>query len=163
MTALALPSPAEDLLPYESPVETVDRVEALMIERQLAREVGMGDCPLVHRFAPGIYLREIFMREGLFVIGHAHKTEHFNIVLKGRARVMINGEVEEIVGPCTFKSGVGVRKVLYILSDMIWQTVHPTDKTDISELENDLIIKSPAFLSAAKDLQQLREALLCNL
>ena len=104
------------------------------------------DCPLVHKFAPGVYLREIFMPRGTFIIGHEHRTEHFNIVLSGRARVMMEGKVHEIMGPCTFVSKPGVRKVLLILEDMRWATVHPTHETDLHALEDELIVKSQTFL-----------------
>jgi len=115
------------------------------------------DCPLVHRFAPGVYLREILMPAGTFVIGHLHKTEHFNIVLRGRAIVMIDGETQEIVGPCTFVSGPGVRKVLYIKEDMVWQTIHPTHETNMARLEEDLIVKSGAYEAHLEDLRSLRQ------
>lgn len=106
------------------------------------------DMPLTHRFDDrGIYLREIFMPAGTLVIGHEHKTRHFNIVLKGRALVMIDGRIEEIIAPCTFISEPGVRKVLLIKEDMSWQTVHPTLETDIDKLEHELIIKSDSFTS----------------
>jgi hypothetical protein len=104
------------------------------------------EMPLTHRFAPGVYLREILMPAGAIVIGQQHKTEHFNIVISGKLNVMINGVVEHLVAPCIFKSGVDVRKVLYIIEDTRWITVHPTDETDLVKLEELLILKSPTFL-----------------
>ena len=105
------------------------------------------DCPLVHSFAPGVYLREITMPKGSFVIGHEHKTEHFNIVLSGSARVMLeDGVIHRIVAPYTFVSKPGVRKVLLIEEEMRWATVHPTHETDIERLEEELIVKSAEFL-----------------
>lgn len=111
------------------------------------------DCPLTHKFAPGVYLREIFMPAGTIVIGHEHKTAHFNVVLAGRARVMMDGVVEEIVAPCTFVSQPGVRKVLYILEDMRWATVHPTKETRIDKLERKLVKKSLAWVEQLKGKQ----------
>lgn len=93
------------------------------------------ELPLLHDFAPGLYLRRIFMPKGTFVIGKTHKTEHFNIVLSGAAIVMIDGEIKLITAPYVFKSGKGVKKVLHILEDMIWMTTHPTDETDLDKLE----------------------------
>lgn len=118
----------------------IERVEENLLHLP---QIGM---PLTHRFAPGVYLREIFMPAGTFVIGHEHKTEHFNIVLTGRARVLVDGVVREVGAGEVFVSKPGVRKVLYILENMRWQTVHPTDETDISKLEELLIIKSPSFI-----------------
>ncbi len=105
------------------------------------------DMPVTHRFAPGVYAREIFMPAGTFVIGHEHRTKHFNIVLTGRARVMVDNEVvREIAAPDVFVSEAGVRKVLNVLEDMRWLTVHPTDETNIEQLEALLIRKSGRFL-----------------
>ncbi len=103
------------------------------------------EAPLTHRFAPGVYLREIFMPKGTLVIGQRHRTEHFNIVLSGKAKVMIDNKVELVEAPCVITSGVGVRKVLLILEDMRWVTVHPTDETDVATLEDILVEKSQAF------------------
>lgn len=119
------------------------------------------DCPLVHRFAPGVYMREILMPAGLFIIGQQHKTEHWNIVLTGRATVLIDGVRHEIAAPAVIKSSPGVRKVLLIHEDMRWLTVHPTEETNVEKLEAALIVKSPAFLERAlKDAETLKQAIL---
>lgn len=101
------------------------------------------ECPLSQFFAPNIYIREIFMPAGTMVIGQIHKTEHFNIILEGRVRVIIDGEVHELKAPCTFVSKAGVSKVLNVLEDCRWQTIHanPDNITDIDTLESILVHK----------------------
>ena len=113
------------------------------------------DMPLIHLFAPGVYYREIFMPAGTIVIGHEHKTEHFNIVLSGKARVMMNGEIHLIKGPDVFVSGPGVSKVLYILENMRWATIHPSDETNIEVLEDILVNKSPSYYKYEKMIDEL--------
>lgn len=103
--------------------------------------------PLTHSFAPGVYLREVEMPAGSLIIGHEHKTEHFNIILSGHATVMMNGVVQHIHAPAIIRSLPGVRKVLYIHETMRWATIHPTTETDIEILEDALVIKSAAFLA----------------
>jgi hypothetical protein len=99
------------------------------------------DCALMHRFAPGVYLREIHMPADTVVIGKVHKTEHFNILLQGACLIVHeDGRREELRAPLTFVSGAGVQKVLYIIEDMIWQTVHVTPETDMAKLE-ELIVE----------------------
>lgn len=93
------------------------------------------ECPVRHQFAPGVYLREIFIPAGTFIVGHKHKTEHFCIVLKGRLRVLIDGKVVEIAAPYSFVSKAGAQRAAYVMEDTIWQTIHPTDETDIDALE----------------------------
>ena len=98
------------------------------------------DCPLKHYFAPGIYVREIFMPAGSVVIGKIHKTEHFNIIQKGCVTLHnADGSKEILTGPLTFVSKPGVQKVLYIHEDTIWSTVHKTENKDIESLEAELI------------------------
>ena len=115
------------------------------VEEQLL-QLPQLDCPLVHRFAPSIYMREVTMPAGSFVIGHEHKTEHFNVVLSGKARVMIDGVIEDIIAPCVFVSKPSVRKVLFIVEEMKWATIHPTEETDLEILDSTLIKKSDCFV-----------------
>lgn len=117
------------------------------LEGELLKIEGSTECSrlrLSHHFAPGIYVREIFMPAGEFVIGAEHTTEHFNIVLSGRATIIAEGEVIEVVAPATFVSRAGVRKVLQIHDDMIWQTIHanPENETDTTKLESQLCTMS---------------------
>jgi len=92
------------------------------------------DLPLKHYFAPHVYIREIFMPAGSIVIGKIHKTEHFNIIQRGRVSLIGEGDTKELIGPVTFTSQAGVQKVLYIHEDTVWSTVHVTDETDTDKL-----------------------------
>jgi quercetin dioxygenase-like cupin family protein len=92
------------------------------------------------------------MPKGSLVVGHEHKTEHFNIVLSGHASVMMNGEVQEIRGPSIFVSKAGVRKVLLIHETMIWATIHPTNETNLEVLDEQLVTKSNAFINSQKEI-----------
>lgn len=134
--------------------EKLEKLEAWLLSQK-----DQAPYELVHSFAPGIYLREIFMPApkgvhveegqlaGTLLIGHEHNFEHFNMVLSGRALVTIEGKVEEIVGPCYFKSGPGVRKVLWVVEDMRWVTIHPNEDEcrDIPTLEAKLIKPSETY------------------
>lgn len=109
----------------------------------LVREMGalpQVDCPLKHYFAPGVYIREIFMPAGAIVIGKIHKTEHFNIIQRGAVSLIDEkGERELLHAPHTFVSKAGVQKVLYIHEDTVWSTVHLTSERDLDKLEALLI------------------------
>lgn len=115
------------------------------------------ECPVTHRFAPGVYLREIFMPAGTFIIGQRHNTEHFNVITKGQALVRIDGVVETIRAGDTFVSEPNVRKVLYIEEDMVWQTIHPTEETDLGLLEDQIITKSNSYLEYEQQMLEARE------
>lgn len=132
----------------------LQKIETL--ERALLKEPQV-DFPLEHAFAPNVYLRQITMPKDTIVIGHQHKTEHFNIVLSGRASVYMEGQMHEIVAPSIFKSSAGVRKVLFIHETMVWATVHPTSETNLDKLDEELIIKSESFQQHQIDIAKAKE------
>jgi len=113
------------------------------------------ELPVTHLFAPDVYSREIFMPSGMLVIGHQHRTSHLNIVLTGSARVLMNGLVHEITAPFTFRSGEGVRKVLYILEDCRWMTIHATQDTDVDVIEDKILDKAAPIELVEEELKQL--------
>lgn len=97
------------------------------------------ECPLKHYFAPGVYIREITMPAGAIIIGKIHKTEHFNIIAKGRVSLVSEDHTQLLEAPVTFISKPGVQKVLYIHEKTVWSTVHVTEERDLDRLEAALI------------------------
>lgn len=129
------------------------------MERQML-ELPQANIPLDHSFSDGVYCRTVRMPAETLVIGHRHKTRHLNIVSTGRALVSLNGEIRELVAPCIFESDPGVRKVLLIVEEMVYSTVHVTSERDLDKLEEALIEKSAPFVEHQLKLeaQKLREA-----
>jgi hypothetical protein len=97
----------------------IDEAEAILV--QLPKV----ECPLKHRFTPGLYIREIFMPAGTLLTSKIHKTEHPFIVSKGKLNVFLNGEMQYIEAPYSGVTKPGTRRVIYILEDCIWTTFHP--------------------------------------
>ena len=100
------------------------------------------ECPVTHRFSDGIYLREILMPKGTRIIGKIHSTEHFNVILTGSVTIITAEETIEAKAPYTFISRAGVQKVVIIHEACQWQTLHVTNKTDLEEIEKDVIVDS---------------------
>ena len=119
-------------------------------------EIEKMECPVTHRFAPGLYLREILMPKGTRIIGKIHSTEHFNVVLTGKCTVITADETKEITAPYTFISKAGVQKVVIVHEDCQWQTLHVTDKTEIDEIEKEVITESYDQLLCDGMLEQLK-------
>jgi hypothetical protein len=124
--------------------EKVQRLEKAFLQEKQA------DCPVVHRFGPNIYIREVSIPAGIFSIGHYQKTEHLNIMLAGRV-LMVNedGSKTELIAPQIFVSKPG-RKIGYILEDMTWQNVYSTNETDIEKLEAMFLEKSMTWQESQK-------------
>lgn len=119
--------------------ERVDELEVYMAENYQ-----IIDCPLVHRFTPGMYIREIFMPAGSLITSKIHKTEHPFTVSKGKVAVSIDGkDWEEFEAPYTGITKPGTRRILYIIEDCIWTTYHVNSDNceDLEEIENKLIEK----------------------
>jgi len=84
------------------------------------------ELPVVHRFTPGLYVREIFMPAGTLLTSKIHKTEHPFVVTAGRVRVLIPGEgVEEFTSGHVGITKPGTRRLLFIVEDTTWLTFHP--------------------------------------
>ena len=108
------------------------------------------DCPVTHRFGPGVYIREVFMPKGAFIIGHRHKTTHLNVMLTGVIGLINDDGTETLLhAPQTFVAQPG-RKSAYIYEDVVWQNIHATTETDIEKLEETFLDKSPVYLDHHK-------------
>jgi len=120
--------------------EKIEQVEAKMLQLPQA------DCPVEHRFAPGLYIRQVTLPAGILAIGHEQLTEHFNVMLCGKV-LMINkdGTREIIKAPQSFTGQPG-RKVGFILETTVWLNIYATDETDIDKLEAQYLRKSETFL-----------------
>src|ERR1700681_2428958 len=71
------------------------------------------DCPLVHRFVPKLYIREIFMPAGSMVVSKIHGTEHPYVVSQGCLTVWTEQEGEVFIeAPYTGITLPGTRRVL---------------------------------------------------
>lgn len=136
--------PLSVISPEETPEETQEKVDRLAAAM---KQMPQADVPVTHRFLDGIYVREVFMKKGLIVVGKIHKQEHIAIISSGSATVLTEEGLKHIQAPYTFKSPPGVRRALYIHEDMVWTTVHRTDETDLDKIEAQLIAKDFAELT----------------
>lgn len=110
----------------------------------------------VHTFAPGVYVREAHVKAGMVGIGHEHKLECVNVLLKGSLRLVADDKIIELSAPCVFTSVAGSRKVAHFIEDTIFLNVlpNPTNETDLKKIEDLFVIKSDTFLEhEAKQLQ----------
>lgn len=122
---------------------TLDQIESAMLSMPQV------DCPVTHHFGPGIYMREAFLPAGTYVMGHAHKDEHMNIMIKGKMAVIVNGEAKVIEGPYIFTGQPG-RKFAYIIEDTVFVNAYATEETDVEKLEEMFVDKSDAWHDAAQ-------------
>ena len=107
----------------------IDKLEAAMVANG-----NLIDCPVMHRFTPGLYTREIFMPKGSMVTSMIHKTKHQFIVLEGVVSVFSENDGEQLIeAPYVGVTLPNTRRVLYIHEDCRWITVHATDVSPVDE------------------------------
>lgn len=99
----------------------IDLFEAAMFEHG-----GLVDLPLIHSFTPNLYVRQILMKKGEWVVSRIHKTMHQFFVLQGVVSVYSENDGEQLLeSPYSGITLPNTRRVLYIHEDCIWATVHP--------------------------------------
>lgn len=103
------------------------------------------ECPVVHHFGPGIYVREVTLPTGTLAIGHAQRFEHLNIMLTGAVAILKDdGTTEVLRAPMIFVGKPG-RKVGFVLETCVWQNVYATEERDIDKLEAMFLDKSETW------------------
>ncbi len=112
---------------------------------------------VTHHFGPGVYLRQVTVRAGVFAISHHHKFAHTNLVLAGMiAMRQDDGPIHVVKAPHFYVAPPG-RKMGLAFTDVVWVNVFATDETDVEKLEDQFFHKSPAFLDLAAKIQLERE------
>ena len=105
------------------------------------------ECPVEHEFADGVYSRKMNVPANSLVIGKMHRFSTYNILLKGSCSIYAgeNLPVKKIEAPFTFTSEPGTKKIAYFHEDSTWINIHPTEETNIDEIEKEFIIPEEEF------------------
>lgn len=141
---LKIPSPSDGFLRAVDPGQLtpakIEKAEAKLLQ------LPQVDCPVVHRFGPGVYIRELTVKAGTFFIGHHHRFPHMNVMLKGRASALQpDGTIAEYRAPMTMLARPG-RKIMFVHEDMIWDNVYATQETSVDKIEERLFLKTDSWL-----------------
>jgi len=105
------------------------------------------EAPVTHNFAPGVYVRELFIPKDSWIMGKRHRNETLNILLKGSLALYMGEGVpaKVIKAPLIFNSNPGAKKFAYALEDTIFLNVHPTEETDVEKIEESVIITEKEY------------------
>ena len=96
--------------------------------------------PIKHNFSDQLYMREMRMKAGTFVVSAIHHTDHFWFLMTGRILVTTDGETIEHIAPCFEKSIKGAKRLITCSEDCIFINIHknPSNTMDLDEIENKL-------------------------
>jgi hypothetical protein len=95
--------------------------------------------PIRNIFSNGIYVREIRIPAGMFVMGRIHRQEHPNILVQGSVIVLTEEGVKRLDAPLHMLSPAGTKRFLYTLTDTIWTTIHRCEATTQEEAEEECV------------------------
>lgn len=115
------------------------------------------DAHTTHHFAPGIYLRSLFLPAGTVLTGKIHRFETMNVLVFGTLKVTTNDGMRELKGPYVFNSQPGMKKAGYAVTDCLFYNIHPTDLTDLDEIEAEFIVPSYEALDHERTLALAQE------
>lgn len=92
-----------------------------------------------HVFAPGVYIRKMYLPKGSILTSKVHRTEHAFIVSKGS--ILVYDGIHQAVILKSSYDGItlpGTRRMGIALEDTIWMNVHPTKIQPKSNSDEDV-------------------------
>lgn len=86
----------------------------------------------------GVYAREMTAPAGIVITGKIHLHDHINILSKGEISVMTDTGMMRVKAPFVIESKAGIKRIGYTHSEVVWTSIHASNKTEIHDLENEL-------------------------
>lgn len=120
-------------LPNNVSREQVERLQAEMVKMPQA------ELTTEHHFSPGMYMRKVFRPAGTLIVGKVHKEPHFFLCAKGEIIAWTENGMKRLQAGDVVESKPGTKRVTLAVTDAIGVTIHRTDKTDLDEIEAELI------------------------
>jgi quercetin dioxygenase-like cupin family protein len=137
----------------------VTQVSKEQIERLQSEMAAMPQAELVteHSFSPGMYLRKVYRPAGTLIVGKVHKEPHFFLCAKGEIIAWTETGMRHLYAGDVVESKPGTKRVTLAVTDAIGITIHRTDKTDLDDIEAELIEPDTAALFDSSNKLKLKE------
>ncbi len=119
-------------------INAPSREQIVRLQTEMAK-MPQVELPTEHFFADGMYCRVLFRPAGTLIVGKVHRKEHLYIICSGTIKVTTDDGVKEITGPRVIVSKPGTKRAVLALTDATCLTVHRTDKTDLDEIEEEMV------------------------
>ena len=100
------------------------------------------DGGLEHQFINGLYVRMVRLPAGMTFTTKIHKKKHPFFLMSGRCRVITDKGFEIMEGPMMGITEPGTKRLMHIEEEVVWYTVHRTDKTNPQDVEEEVIAKN---------------------
>ncbi len=139
-------------LPIQIP--TREQIERLQDE---AIKLPQAELTTEHYFSKGMYCRKVFRPAGTLIVGKAHKKDHFFLCAAGEIIAWTESGMKLLRAGDVVESKPGTKRVTLALTDAVGITVHQTDKTDLDEIESELIEpEEKALFDAHNNLKKIQ-------
>lgn len=150
-----IPVPAIDQLPEMS---WKDKLAFLVYK---SRDLPQTECPVEHIFEDGHYIREMRIPAGTFFLGRAHRYGHKCVLVSGEVMHITEHDRRYISAPFSMHSTPGYQMVMYAVTDVIGQTIHPnpTDSRDTQALEAEIFESIESLVDAGALISERMEGL----
>jgi len=129
--------------------EQIDRLQSEMVKMPQAELL------TEHFFSPGMYCRRVYRSAGTLIVGKVHKEPHFFLCAKGEIIAWTENGMKKLQAGDLIESKEGTKRVTLAVTDAIGITIHRTDKTDLDEIEAELI--EPDDLALFDSSNQIKE------
>lgn len=111
---------------------TVKAIETLI------KVLPQGELPIDHFFSDGLYARKMTMPASTILTGKTHNHNHLAILLKGEVAVHSRQGTAVYKAPYVVNVVAGDKRAFFSVTEVEWITIHATEETDITKLENEL-------------------------
>lgn len=114
-------------------VEQISRLQGEMVKMPQA------SLDTEHYFSDGMYCRKVFRPAGTLIVGKVHKKDHFFLCAAGEIIAWTENGMKHLKAGDVVESKPGTKRVTLAVTDAVGITVHRTDKTDLDDIEQELI------------------------
>ena len=126
--------------------EKIDALQAEILQMPQCE-----DMVTEHYFNGGMYCRKLWRPAGTVIVGKVHKEPHFFLCAAGEIIAWSETGMRHLMPGDVIESQPGTKRVTLALTDAVGITIHKTDKTDLDEIEADLLEPEPAALFDASN------------
>ena len=117
-------------IPSKKQIEKLQSEMAKMPQVELETE---------HYFSGGMYCRKLIRPAGTLIVGKVHLKDHFFMCAKGEIIAWSEKGMKTLKAGDIIESKQGTKRVTYAVTDAIGITFHKTNKTDLDDIEAELI------------------------
>lgn len=125
-----LPILDEDHVPTLAQIERLQREMSILPQLELETE---------HYFSGGMYCRKLTRPAGTLIVGKVHKQDHYFLCAKGEIIAWSEKGMVHLNAGDIIESKPGTKRVTLAVTDAIGITFHKTEKTDLDEIEKEMI------------------------